>query len=160
MNIFLLNIFVILLSLCLQSAVFVASASESNNGLTEQKIIAFMKAQDDAFIRGDVAAMISTLADNYTSTSERPGQKVSKMTRGEVEANLVKNFPLFSNRQISHEDRKINISQDGQSGSVTAKNFVKLTVGDKNLNIVSLATDTLELRGGKIVVTSSVESIL
>lgn len=160
MNIFSRIILAILLAVCLQSVGFAASPSESNEGLTEQKILSFLKAQDDAFIRGDAAALISTLADNYTSTSERPGQKVSKQTRGEVEASLVKSLPLFSNIQISHEDRKINISQDGQSGSVTAKNLVKLTVGDKNVNIISLVTETFELRGGKIIVTADVESIL
>ncbi|MEQ1813290.1 MAG: SHOCT domain-containing protein, partial [Candidatus Nitrotoga sp.] len=159
------NIFVILLSLCLQPIAFAASPPESNERLTEQKVLSFMKTQIDAYIRGDAAAFVATLADDYTSTSERQGGKSSKSTRGEVEASLAKNLPLFSDIQINHEDKKINISQDGLSASVSRKEIQKLTmtmknVGVFNVNMTSLGTSTFELRGGKIVTTSDISSTL
>lgn len=159
MNISLRNIFVAMISLCVQSVVFAASPPE-HEGLTEQKILSFIKAQDDAFMQGDIAPLISVLADSYTSTTERPEGKVSKVTRSEFEANLTKNLPQLSNTQTKSEDTKINVSQDGQSASVTQNNNTTFTVGDKNINIISFSTMSLELQGGKIVKTSSSSKIL
>lgn len=160
MNIFSRSIFAVMLCLCVHSVVFAESQSEGNEGITEQKIINFMKAQDDALMRGDVAAVILGLADNWVSTSKQQGKEDKKSTRSELEASLVKNLPQMGNYQIKHEDIKIKISEDGRSAVVTQKDIQSFTIKDRNAIIVSLSTQTFEQRGEKIVNTSAVDSIL
>lgn len=148
---------------------FAASPSESNEGLTEEQILSFMKVQDDAFIRSDAAAWVSTLADDFTDMINLPPRqdqpaKVMKRTRSEVEATAVKFYPTYSNIKLSHEDRKITISQDGKSATVTQKNLKKMTSGKSffssgtDIEGITLTTDTYELRGGKIAQTIGVLS--
>lgn len=160
MNIFSRIILAILFAVCLQSVGFAESPSDGSERLTEQSILSFLKAQDDALIRGDASAFISALSDNYTETTERPGKALTKRSRAEAEAGLVKLLPQLSNIHISHEDRKINISQDGRSATVTTKDLSTVTIGDKNLEMLYLSTSMLELQGGKIVYTSEAMSII
>ena len=161
MNIYSRNIFVIMLTLSMWHVAFAASPLESE-GITEQQILSGLKAQDDALARGDVAAFLSLLADDYNYTLEQPlptGNKLTKMARGEVEAGLAKNLSKYSNRQISHTDIKISISQDERSATVTHKSIDKFTYDDKRYKMISLNTRTFGLQDGKMTLTSGADLI-
>jgi hypothetical protein len=156
MNNYLSNIVASILAVCMWSVSFSALPSESSEGLTEQKILTIMKAQDNALERLDAAAFLSSMADDYVYTSEKEG-KASKKSRKEIEASLTKNLPKFSSYQISNENRKINISPDGRSATLTQKTNETVIMGEKVIDAISLTTRVFELRGDKVVVTSSAD---
>ena len=156
MNIYSRNIFAVMLALCIWHVAFAESSSETSEGLTEQKILTVMKAQDDALMRRDAAAYVSYEANDYVYTSESSG-KISKKSRSEQEEGLAKNLSKSSSYQTSSEDRKINISPDGKSATLTQKTLETMIIGNKIIDAVSSTTRTFELRGGKVVVTSSAD---
>ncbi len=157
------NVLAIALALCMQAIMVSPLAAGENNRITEPMILSIEKALDDSLIQRNSAAYVSHLADNFVYSVERPGlfgKSVVKMTRSEFEAGLAKNLQATNYHSISHQERKIVISQDGREASVTEKNIEATTGGGKDVKDIAVATYKYELRDGTIVLASLAESNL
>lgn len=118
--------------------------------LTQDNVKDFLKVQEAALLKGDVEAVMATLAPTYTETNVREGEEDRKLTRQQVES-VVPQMAKLENLKLTHENMDIKIDNNAVNAVVTNKMTMTFTKDRKNYAYVYDSRCKVSIQDGVIV---------
>lgn len=133
--------------------------SQVQNEITESEILTMLNAVDRASRKGNIGGIVAPLASDVkirmtVSTPQSPNEQVLSLTKAQYESNIRR---VFRHRLAYHLERKntrIKIYNDQKTAMVSSDMYETLTLRQGKLRAVSSEVSIVNLRNGKVVVTS------
>ena len=120
-------------------------------------ILTFVQSSIIATNKKSIEEITKHWADDVIIRLEVPdkkGKQVYNFNKAQYESYLKETFKILHDYKVEFKDIKIDISSDGRTAKVTGKLVEKMTVNSRPIKSISGATDTIEMRSGRLVYTS------
>lgn len=154
-------VFSILLSglLLMPPATAGTSYAQSQDEITEGKVLAIVNSVDRAARKGNVAAILGTLANDVkikmrVSIPSSTKEQVVNLNKEQYAFHTRRAFRRRLDYQLERKNTRVKIYNDGKTAMVTGDLYETLTIQQGTLRAVSSEVAILNLREGKILVTS------
>lgn len=142
---------------------FVAGCGKQG-ALTKEKVQAVLESIDQALLKKDAPAVIANYASNavITATVVEGGHtdKTRYDTSSSYGAVLAGSFGSFSDYTLTRTNLVIEISADGKTATTTSTLVETFTFGGKTERAVTHESASLEIIGGKVLVTKSHDDVV
>jgi len=140
------------------------SADETDfKGTTQSKItfdhvLTFVQSSIMAMNKKNIEEITNHMADDIIIRLEIPdtkGKQVYNFNKAQYEPYLKEAFKISHDYKAELKDIKVDISSDGSTAKVTGKLVEKMTLNGRPIKSISGVTDTIEMRSGRLVYTST-----
>lgn len=153
--------YLILLACVLQvlPVMSVTSNAQSQDSITESKVLAIINSVDRATRKGNVAAIVAPLAEDVkikitVSTPTSAREQVLNLSKEQYAFHTRRAMRRRLAYQLVRKNTRVKIYDGGKSAMVTGDLYEALTIQQGTLRAVSAETAIFNIRDGKIVVTS------
>lgn len=135
------------------------SYSQSQDAITESKVLAIVNSVDRASRKGNIAGIVAPLAKDVTikmtvSTPASAKEQVLNFNKEQYAFLTRRGMRRRLAYQLERKNTHVKIYNDGKTAMVTSDLYETLTLQQGTLRAVSSEVAILNLRDGKIVVTS------
>jgi hypothetical protein len=135
------------------------SYSQSQDAITKSKVLAILNSVDRASRKGNIAGIVAPLAKDVKikmaiSTPASDKEQVLNLNKAQYTDLTRRGMRRRLAYQLERKNTQVRISNDGNTATVTSDLYESLTVQQGTLRAVSSEVAILNLREGKLVVTS------
>ena len=135
------------------------SYSQSEDTITEAKVLAMVNSVDRAARKGNVTAILGTLANDVkikmrVSIPSSDKEQVVNLNKEQYALHTRRAFRRRLAYQLERKNTRVKIYNEGKTAMVTGDLYESLTIQQGTIRAVSSEVAILSLREGKILVTS------
>jgi len=135
------------------------SQSQSQDAITESKVLAILNSVDRASRKGNIAGIVAPLANDVkikliVSSPASAKEQVFNLTREQYASLTRRGMSRRLAYQLERKNTLVKIYDDGKTATVTCDLYETLTIRQGTLRAVSSEVAILSLRNGKLVITS------
>lgn len=133
--------------------------AQSQEGITESDVMAFINSIDKASRKGSVAGMVAPLANDVKirATISTPGsdkEQTLTFTKEQYAYHTKRGLRRRLAYTLERKNTRVKMYDDHKTAMVTSELYETLTIAQGKLRSVSSETLIITLRNGKFVVTS------
>lgn len=151
-----------ILASCLLLALPVMSGtsySQTRDAITESAVLAIINSVDRAARKGNVAGIVAPLAKDVkikmtVSSPANPMEQVLNLTKEQYAFHTRRGLRLRLAYQLERKNTRVKIYDDGKTAIVIGDLYESLTIQQGTFRAVSTEVAILNLRNGRIIVTS------
>ena len=127
--------------------------------LTETEILTMLNAVDRASRRRNIAGIVAPLASDVKikltiTTPQSPNEQVMRLTKAQYVSNVRTVFRHMLDYQLERKNTRIKIYNDQKTAMVSSDIYETMTLRQGKLRAVSSEVAIVNLRKGKVVITS------
>ncbi len=135
------------------------SYSQSQDAITESKVLAIVNSVDRASRKGNIAGIVAPLAKDVkikmtVSSPASAKEQVLNLSKEQYALNMRRVMRQRLAYEFERKNTRVKIYGDGKTAIVTGDLYETLTIQKGTFRAVSSEVAILSLRDGKIVVTS------
>ena len=135
------------------------SYSQSQNAITEQKVLSIIDAADRASRKGNVAGMIAAFAKDVkikmtflTPASDK--EQVLNLTKAQYASHTRRGMRRRLAYTLERKNTRVKIYAGGKDATITSDLYETLTIQQGTLRAATSEVAILGIRDGRIVITS------
>lgn len=146
------------------NAVYQAAYTDAaETKMTEEKVRAILSSMETAIKQGDVKGVTAHMAGDVVVRIHIPGpegKEVLTMNLEQYERNFEEGLKAASDYSYFRKDLQIDIAPEGDAARVTSTVLETTTINGQVIKSITEETLVLELRRGRILITSAEGVIL
>jgi ketosteroid isomerase-like protein len=159
----LLVVFGLIFSFLFNAVSLAVDTDAAETKITEEKVRAILKSMETAIIEGDVKGVTAHMAGDVVVKIHIPGpegKEVITMDLKEYERHFEEGMKAAIDYSYLRKDLQIDIAPEGDTARVTSTVLESMTINNQVIKSITEETLVLELRRGRILITSAEGVIL